>query len=197
MGLALGNLLGAYTSLTTPRNSQQSLRSFISKIREYGVQIKSRYEVNFSGLTDINFFVQDITTPGKKLKYVTIPFDGRDVEIPSQYEFDHDFSLTVLNDASGYMYNAVNTYFATEASSLLANEGYTVTIKAIGDNVHPGAVITLKNVRFKSISGLSFGQGQNDVSTFQVNCSAVNWETTKGSNAETMGALGAIMTIIK
>lgn len=77
----------------------------------------------------------------------------------------------------------------SESNNVWADSGYTMTVKALtGDSKYKGMLFTLKNVRIKSISGLSFGQSKNEVSTFDVNCLLNSWTATPG-------ALGAAASI--
>lgn len=71
--------------------------------------------------------------------------------------------MTVINDASGYIYTAMTNFLLSDAGSSLTNSGYTMAIKAIGDENFSGSVIKLNGVRIKSCGGLSFQQSGGDV----------------------------------
>jgi len=75
------------------------------------------------------------------------------------HEYDHEFNMTVINDAQGYVYSALVNFIASDSSNVLANSGYTMTVKALtGDEKnYAGSMITLNGVRIESVSGLSFG----------------------------------------
>jgi hypothetical protein len=57
-----------------------------------------------------------------------------------------------------------------DTGKVLANSGYTVTIKALtGDKKHyKGAFITLAGVRLESVSGLDWAHDDNQLQTFTV-----------------------------
>ena len=79
----------------------------------------------------------------------------------------------------------------TDASNVLAKSGYTMTIKALtGDKHYKGSTVTLNGVRFKTVSGLSFGYGDNDISTFEITCSVIDFSVVPG-------AIGKISSLIK
>jgi len=113
MSLSFSNLMGAVSKLTNSYGEEKSLKGFLSTIGNFGVTIKSRYEMNFSGIDDVTFFVTNISVPGVRLNTTEISFAGRKVEVPVNYEYEHDFSMTLLNDNSGFMYNAIKEFLMT------------------------------------------------------------------------------------
>jgi len=104
--------------------------------------------------------------------------------------------MTVINDASGYIYSAVANFLLSDAGSTLTNSGYTMAIKAIGDDNFAGSVIKLNGVRIKSCGGLSFQQEGGSVSTFEIGCSAVDFNVTPGAASGVSGVLGALGSLI-
>lgn len=58
-----GGLLGAAASLTTALSNPQSLKSFLKTTDKFGFQVQNNFEVNFSGLQDITFFIQSVPIP--------------------------------------------------------------------------------------------------------------------------------------
>lgn len=189
MALGIGNLAGAVNGVMTAVSKEQSVKSFIDVINDFGVQVSNNFEVMFSGLADTTFFITDISLPDIQTNYAEIYYNGRKVEVPINYDYTHDFSMTVINDAQGYIYSALQQFLISESNNVWADSGYTMTVKALtGDSKYKGMLFTLKNVRIKSISGLSFGQSKNEVSTFDVNCLLNSWTATPG-------ALGAAASI--
>lgn len=193
MALDLGSYFGAASSLATSFGSEGSVKKFLSNISSLGVQIKCRFEVNFSGIQNVTFFCTDITTPSVKQNIGQVYYDGRVVEVPINYEYKHDFSMTILNDASGYIYSTVTSFLVNEAGSALTDSGYTMTVKAIGDDNCKGMILTLNGVRFKSCSGLQFSQSDGGVSTFTLECSAIDFNATPGA----LGAVGGVVNAVK
>lgn len=196
MALDLGSYFGAASSLTTAFGSEGSLKKFLSNISNYGVQIKSRYEVNFSGLQDITFFCTSISTPSLKQNIGTVYYDHQVVELPINYEYNHDFTMTVINDASGILYSSVTSFLMQDAGSAFTNSGYTMTVKAIGDKNSSGMTITLNGVRFKECSGLSFAQEDAGVSTFDLQCSAIDFSVTPGGLSKVGGVVETVKSLI-
>jgi len=64
MGLQLGGILGAAANLNSSFSKPKSLRQFLKNFDKFGIQVQNNFEVNFSGLQDITFFLTDITIPG-------------------------------------------------------------------------------------------------------------------------------------
>lgn len=93
------------------------------------------------------------------------------VDIPVNFDFDHDFSMTVRNDAQGYIYSTLHNFVMESSGRVLASSGYTMTIKALtGDEKHyKGALATLSGVRLTTVSGLDWGHEDNSIQTFTVN----------------------------
>lgn len=195
MGLELGNLIGAASSIQAGFGKENSLKKFMSAMDSLGVQITSRYEAVFSALPQSSFFITQISSPGVKQNVTNLYFDGKLVEIPQNFEYEHDFSMTVINDASGYIYTALTNFLVNDSGSAITNSGYTITIKAIGDDKHKGTIIKLNGVRLKSCSGLSFQHSGGDVQTFTMNCSAIDFSVTPGQLGKVSGVVGALGSI--
>ena len=107
MGLAIGNLAGAVNGVMTAITKEQSVKSYLDIINSFGIQVRNNFEVMFSGLVDTTFFITDINLPDITANYAEVYYDGRKVEVPINYDYTHEFSMTVLNDAQGYIYSAL------------------------------------------------------------------------------------------
>lgn len=199
MSLDLGNLLGAVTNATTALSKEQGVKSFLNTFSKYGAQVKNNFEVNFSGLQEASFFVTNINIPGAKQNMTTLNYDGRVVDIPVNFDFDHDISMTVRNDAQGYIYSALQNFIMGSAGKVLANSGYTLTVKALtGDEKnYKGALVTLEGVRLTSISGLDWGYDDNSIQTFTVNGLAQSVTYTPGALAKAAGLIGTVTSLLR
>lgn len=201
-GLNLGNLLGAVTQATTALSDAKGLKAFLSTASKFGIQVKNNFEVNFSGIEDATFFIQTIDIPGMHQNYTTLMYDGRQVDVPINHEFDHAFSMTVLNDAQGYIYAAITNFIATDATNRLANSGYTMTVKALtGDkgglgDKWEGSLVTMRGVRLENVSGLSFGYDDNSLQTFTVSGKLIDFTVTPGAAAPVAGWAGAANSLL-
>ena len=196
MGLSLGGLTGAANALATGFAKSSSLKNFISTLDSLGVQITSRYEVIFSAIPQATFFITNLSTPGMKQNIAQLYFDGRMVEVPAFFEYEHDFSMTVINDSSGYIYSVLTNLVAGDTGKFLMDSGYTMSIRAVGDNKHPGSTIMLNSVRIKSISGLQYTNSGGEVQTFEVQCSAVDFTVTPGAAQGVAGVTNAIGSLL-
>ena len=197
MGLQVGNLLGAVNGVMTALSKEKSLKAFLDNINSFGVQVKNNFEVTFSGLPDTTFFITSINLPQVQQNFAELYYNGRKVEVPINYDFSHEFSMTVLNDAQGYLYTAVSEFLMSDATNSMAKSGYTMTIKCLtGDDKYKGMLLTLQHVRIESVSGLQFGYGDNDISTFEVNCKLINWSATPGALADIANIAGAVNSLV-
>ena len=198
MALELGNLLGAAANLTTALSKEKSLKAFLKNVDSFGIQVTNNFEVNFSGISDATFFVQSIDFGGIKQNFTTLYYDGCEVDIPVNHEYQHEGNMTVLNDANGYIYAAVTSFIASQSSSKLANSGYTMTIKCLtGDEKnYKGALVTLRGVRLETVSGLQFNYNSGDISTFTVNYKQIDFSYTPGALGKAAGIVGAINSLI-
>lgn len=195
-GLALGNLLGAVSQATTALSKERSLKQFLDTMNDFGLQVKNNFEVNFSGLQDATFFIQSIDLPSMKQNFATLHYNGQVVDVPINFDWDHDFQMTVLNDAQGYIYSALTNFIAGQVSTRMVNSGYTMTIKALtGDKKYAGALVTLKGVRLTSVGGLSWGYDQNTYQTFNVGGKLVEFSYTPGALKKVAGFLGTMDSI--
>lgn len=198
MSLELGNLFGAAANVTAAlQDDQKSLKSFLAHVNDFGIQVKNNFEVNFSGLEDLTFFVHSIQLPGMHQNFTQIYYDGRQVDVPINHEYSHEFSMVILNDAQGYIYSALAEFVANTSTNVLANSGYTMILKAQnGNSKYPGIVITLNGVRLESVEGLSFGQNDNDIQTFGISGKLIDFSVTPGKLGKAANVLGAINSII-
>ena len=72
-----------------------------------------------------------------------------------------------------------------------------MTIKGLtGDKKYSGNLITCRGVRFERVSGLSFGQSDNDIQTFTINGKIIDFTYTPGGLGKAAGILGAINSIV-
>lgn len=202
MAIFLGNALGAVTQIQTGLANPQgekTLLDFINKINQYGVSLKARYEVNFSGIEDITFFVTDISIPDVRQNFGNVYFEGKSVEIPINIEYGHDMTLTLLNDGKGMIYSTIMNWLMNQDSGeSLINSGYTMTIRQLGDGQnHQGMTIVLNGVRMKTISGLNFVSTDAGISTFNLTMSAISFTATLGKLQKISGFAGAIKSLLK
>lgn len=198
MGLELDRLFGAVTNLQTAYAEEKPVNKFIQMVDEFGIQVRNNFEVNFSGIEEATFFIQSIDIPGMRQNMTQLHFNGRAVDVPICHEYEHGFSMTVLNDAQGYIYSAIVNFIASDATNTMMNSGYTMTIRAMtGDpKNYPGSVITLNGCRLESVSGLQYGQDSNQIQTFQVNGKMIDFTNTPGKLQKTSGIIGAVSQII-
>ena len=89
-------------------------------------------------------------------KVEELHYNGRSIPIPTYIDYDHSGSLTVLNDANGYIYAAI-TNFLLENNSPKVDNGVQMTVKCLtGDPKYKGSLITFRSVFFDKVDGLSF-----------------------------------------
>ena len=197
MSFDIGNLCGAITSVTTASSGPKSLKSFLNSIDSLGVQTTNNFEVNFSGIPDLCFYFQSITIPGMNINTTEIAYNGQKVEIPVNYDYQHDFSATVINDGSGYIYSAIANFVISNMSTPKANSGYTMTIKAMtGDKKYKGTVYTLNGVRLVGIGSIDYNHSSSDVSTFSLSFKCANYTVTAGALGKVSGIMGAVNSLI-
>lgn len=196
MALAVGNLLGAATSLTTAFSKGKSLKNFLQQIDSFGVQVTNNFEVNIFGLSDITFFVQSVSFGGVFQKIETLHYDGRSIPFSTYIDYDHSGSMSVINDGNGYIYSAIHAFIMGQ-SNVLINNGVTMTIRCLtGDDNYKGSLITLNSVRFEKLDGMQFQYSGGDVSTFNVSFQYLDYTFTPGALATAAGVIGAVDTLI-
>lgn len=198
MGLEFGNLLGAAANLTSTLSKERSLKSFLKNFDKFGAQVANNFEVNFSGIQDATFFVQSINFGGLKQNSATLHYNGREVYVPMNHEYEHSGSMTIINDAQGFIYAAFAQFLMSDTSNTLANSGYTLVIKCLtGDEKNwKGSTITLRGVRFTQVNGLSFGYSNNEVSTFEAQFNYIDFTFTPGSLSKVAGIVGTVTSLL-
>lgn len=196
MALQLGNLLGAVSNIQTALSQPKSLKQFLSTIDELGLQVANNFEVNFSGIDELTFYITDFQLPEVATKTTTINYKGRQVIVPTAFDYGHEFTLNCMNDASGVIYSTLLAFISSDAVNKLANSGYTMTIKALADNTYNGATIILTGVRLLGLTGLSFGHAANEIQTFSINCWCQEFTVTPGAVGAVANVIGAANSLI-
>lgn len=196
MALELGNLLGAAANLTTATGKEKSLKQFLKTIDNFGIQVTNNFEVNLFGLEDITFFVQSVTFGGMNQKFEDIYYKGRSIPVPTFVDYDHNGSMTVINDANGYIYAAVSNFLMTNSPNLI-NNGIVMTIKCLtGDSTYKGSLITLNSVRLEKLDGMTFQYNGGEPSTFNIQFNYLDFTFTPGALGKAAGIIGAVDKLI-
>ena len=201
MSVSIQNLLGKTASIYERVSSivnyepegSASVIQFINMISKYGTMINANYEVSFSGIRDITYFVTSINVPQVKRHFSSVFHEGQTVEVPQIIEYEHDFSMTFLNDGKGYLYSTIVNWLLTVEGDSLIDSGYTMTVRLLGDGKNTeGLTFQLEGVRFKNISGLQYSSSDASVSTFTVSCSAIKYSVVAGKLSKISMALGGL-----
>jgi hypothetical protein len=201
MSISVQNLLGKASSIYERASSffdyekegSASVIQFLNMVSKYGTMINANYEVSFSGIKDVTFFVQSINVPEIKRNFTSLYYEGQLVEVPQTIEYAHDFNMTVINDGKGYLYSTISNWLLTVEGDSIIDSGYTMTVRMLGDGVNTeGLTFQLTGVRFKNISGINLSSSDANFSTFQVACSAINYSVVAGQLSKISMALGGI-----
>jgi len=192
VGKAAGIYTKAKSAIDYSKAGNLSLSEFISKLRKYGVLTKSKYEVNFSGIDGISFFITDLSVPSIHRNFGNLHYRGQTVEIPITIEYDHDFSMTVINDAKGKLYSTIVNWLMTVDGDSMIDSGYTMSVRILGDGESSeGLTLMFEGVRFKTVGGITLNSGDSGASTFNLGCSAIKFSVVEGKLTQIAGILGA------
>ena len=205
MSISVSNLLGKTASIYERASSffnyesegSASVLQFLNMISKYGTLMNANYEVSFSGIRDITFFVTSINIPSIKRHFTSVLYEGQMVEIPQMIEYEHDFNMTILNDGKGYLYSTISNWLLTVEGDSLIDSGYTMTVRLLGDGENTeGLTFQLEGVRFKNIGTLTQSSSDSGVSTFTLACSAIRYSVVAGSLSKISMALGGLKDIV-
>lgn len=184
------NMAGAFGGEKGPG---KSLKDFLGAISNYGVQIKSNYEVVYSGFGGISFFVQSINVPGIKANTGTLYWKGRQVTIPINSEQEHEVQMTIINDGTGFIYNQMRRILEIDARKALGEADAEIKVRALGDGVNTsGQKFRFYGALLTQVSGLDFASTDSSISTFTttwyVSRTVLKWSETKRKD----GLLGKV-----
>lgn len=197
MSLDFGNLLGAVTQLKTNSGKKKSLKNFLKTIDKFGVQVTNNFEVNFSALDDITFFVQSINIPSQEITVSEISYNGRKIEVPVFYDQMREINVTVINDGNGYIFSSLTNICMTDINSDKVDTGNIITIKALtGDKNYKGTLYKFFGVRLTSVDSLEYNYEGGDKSTFNITFKCNYFTVTTGSLGKTSNIIGAINSLI-
>ena len=161
-------------------NGYSSLKKFYDTLGNSGVLIKSNYECRFENffsheelVNSLTFYCQSINIPGLKTTNTELFYKGRSIQIPTFVEQEHDFQLTILNDASGYIYSAMRGFETSQY--IFDNKKHTnvqpcIKINVISDELnHGGMIVELYDITINNVSGLELSHSDSSLQTFTVN----------------------------
>lgn len=158
------------------RGGYFSLQDFLNKIGDAGTIVPSKFEVSFSGMENLTFFVTDINLPTIRRNMTQVYFCGQAIEIPQPIEYEHDFSMTVLNDGNGVIYSSFIDWLIQIGGSAVINSDHTMTVRVLGDGINDyGMLLVYEGVRFKNIGGVRMSSTNSELMTFEVGGSAVRY----------------------
>ena len=133
---------------------------------------------NSESINLLTCFATDINVPTIRHNFTEIFFHGQSIELPQTYEYEHDFSMTIINDWHGTIYEAFSlmmTYFGGKST---VDSGLTLEIEEVSERgTIPGMKIKLYGVRFKNITPLNFSYTDTGISTFGVSAGAIFFKT--------------------
>ena len=196
MALELGNLLGAAANLTTAFGKEKSLKQFLKTIDNFGIQVTNNFEVNLFGLNDITFFVQSINFGGIAQKFEEIYYNGRSIPLPTWVDYEHSGTMSIINDAQGYIYAAISNFLLQNSPNMI-DSGVVMTVKCLtGDKNYKGSVITFNSVRFEKLDGLQFQYNGGEASTFNLGFNYLDFTFTPGALGQVAGVIGAVDKLI-
>ena len=107
-----------------------SIKDFLNKLNDYDSVAQQHlfkcvfkpgrnFPQDSDPFSDIEFFVSEISLPGLTLQQSEqIYWNGQVAEIPYVWDYDRDFSMTILNDGQGKLYHRFFS-FISGASTLL------------------------------------------------------------------------------
>jgi hypothetical protein len=123
--------LSRYSENANDSTGYRSLISFLNNVNNFGIQVQNNFEVEFSGLDGVTFFVSSFDLPGSKQNTCDIFYDGIKITIPVNYEHEHEFSMTVINDMQGYIYTAIKTYIEFDSYNHFTRPNNTLKLKVL------------------------------------------------------------------
>jgi hypothetical protein len=200
MGFSVGSVVNSAANIASRKSdkgksSESSLYEFLGAMSDRGVQIKANFEAEFLQIGGFQFYCQSINFPGVKTVNASLFYKGREVQVPILAEQEHEFQMTILNDAQGTIYTTIRgmVFYDYAMSRRMLNNGYVLKIKALGDGVNTGGMNTImRGVRLTGVSGLDYSHMDNGTQTFTVNGYAdfVDFQTTHVKKKD--GLLGKV-----
>ena len=83
-----------------------------------------------------------------------------------------------------------------EGDSLI-DSGFTLTLRMLGDGVNDaGLTFQMNGVRFKNITGIQMDSGDNQISKFNLACSAINYSVVSGNLTKISNFLGVARDVV-
>lgn len=183
MATSFQNLTNAVSyNRVASQNNGSSLKNFLTNIKKFGIQTSNNFIVNFSSIPDINFMVQSISVPSFDMEMAEIYYDGQKVDVPVQSDFGHDITMTVLDDAQGYLHSVIANFILNNKYNNKMGTACVCTIKAInGDNKYPGTNFICTGARIVSLGSITLDYSGSDIVKFDVSCKCQQIVVTPGS----------------
>lgn len=185
-----GGLTSIQTAFGDPKG-EQSLKAFMEKISSAGTLLNCRYEVNCSGIKDLNFFLQSINVPGSQLTQTEVYWEGQSIMVPVVYKFEHNVSMQVIADGNGYIYSTLATLMNGITGDTILDSGITMTVRALGDQNVKGMMTTFNGVQFTNLGSIQYANQGGSIMTFSVQAYAQTIATVPGTMAKVAGIASA------
>lgn len=156
--------------------SGDSLKTFLKTVAKSGTIVKSKFKVEVftAGIpiqpdNKLSFYITDINIPGNKVTQNIVYYLGREYDIPIVYNFDRDFTLTVLANSNLSIYKWFSNKMLPGGEDYdkhkLRSQQFDIKVSSLDS---AGYALTLKNCYFKTLSELSFSNGDKELLTFTV-----------------------------
>lgn len=172
------------------------LNWYLNMISEAGIQVRNNFEIRFfdsqpvpienTELNGLTLFATNITIPGVVQNMAELYYNGRKIEIPINYDYNHDFSITVINDAHNYIYSTLTRFVLNTATDNRVIPTFRLNVKTpdynklnFGSTTHNtgiGVKYNLLGTRIVKIGDLSFGYSSNEIQTFDIQCKCIEVE---------------------
>ena len=195
LGSLASRVSGGLTSIQTAfgdPSGEQSLKAFMEKLSSAGTLLACRYEVNCSGIKDLNFFLQSINVPGIQLSQTEVYWEGQSIMVPQVYKFNHDVTMQVIADGNGYIYSTLATLMNGVTGDTILDSGITMTVRALGDKNVKGMMTTFNGVQFTQLGAISYANQGGTIMTFTVQAYAQTITTVPGTMAKIGGITNAL-----
>lgn len=178
-----------------------NMRDFIKTRKSLGHITTARFNASYSapGMENFEFSLMSINPPSIRANTGQLYFDGMPVEVFTTFQYDQDFSMTVLCDNAGSIYKKFIDILKSGKSDLdtagMPDSGYSgnfnfdkiidtetsITITALSDAGNgTGMVTILYGVRIKSVGAIDYSNSSTEVASFSVNASAIDFTVNPG-----------------
>ena len=172
------------------------LQDYINKLRSNSIRTQNMFEMEVTcvsnskvseALKDVTMYGQGFQVPSRTTNFVTVPFKGYDINVPSNEAMQTEHTITINADTNGSLRRAFLAWQGVvwdpdiEGGSVFGgdrrpNPDDVIRIRLLNNDMTTQAeCYIIHGVKIQSVGELSVSNSGGEVATFDVTFKSLYW----------------------